>query len=81
MNLEFEKFKKENIISKELEDIRIKNFKKFEQMGFPSKKQEHWKYTDLYSIINNNFDNLEILNHKENSKYKISSRLINIIKN
>ena len=43
MILKFEEFKKENLINKELNDIRVKNFKKFETQGFPSKKQENWK--------------------------------------
>jgi len=69
MILKFEEFKKENIINKELDDIRIKNFKKFEIQGFPSKKQENWKYTDLKTIISSNFNNLEIIDDKKSSKY------------
>ena len=51
MNLKFEEFKKSNLGFKELDNIRIKSFKKFETEGFPTKKQEHWKYTDLKNII------------------------------
>ncbi len=69
MNLEFEKFKKSNLSPEHLDRIRIKNFKKFQAEGFPSKKQEHWKYTDLKNIINNNFQNLRILNNNENSSF------------
>ena len=69
MILKFEEFKKENIINKELDDIRIKNFKKFEIQGFPSKKQENWKYTDLKTIVSSNFNNLEIIDDKKSSKY------------
>ncbi len=65
MSLKFDEFKKFNLTSNELEKIRIKNFKKFEKIGFPTKKQEHWKYTDLRTIINNNFDNLQIINNKK----------------
>ena len=70
MNLNFEEFKKKNLSFKELDNIRINNFKKFETLGFPTKKQEHWKYTDLKTIINNSFDELEIFKDKNNSKYK-----------
>ena len=69
MILKFEEFKKENLINKELNDIRVKNFKKFETQGFPSKKQENWKYTDLKTIISRNFNNLEIVDNKKSSKY------------
>ena len=69
MNLKFKEFKKSNTSSKELENIRNENFKKFEVSGFPSKKQEHWKYTDLKTIISNNFNNLEIFNNEIKSQY------------
>ena len=55
MNLNFKEFQKQNLTLKELDSIRIKNFKIFETKGLPSKKQEHWKYTDLKTIINNSF--------------------------
>jgi Fe-S cluster assembly protein SufD len=70
MNLKFEEFQKSNLGLKELEDIRIKSFKKFEKQGFPTKRQEHWKYTDLKAIIDNNFENLEIIKDKNNLKYQ-----------
>ena len=60
MNLKFEEFHKSRMSFKELDNIRAKNFKKFQTWGFPSKKQEHWKYTDLKNIINNSFSNLQI---------------------
>ena len=62
MNLKFEEFQKSNITSKELDAIRTKNFENFEKKGYPTKKQEHWKYTDLKTIINNNFTDLQIIN-------------------
>jgi Fe-S cluster assembly protein SufD len=69
MSLKFEEFKKTNLSSKHLESIRTKSFKKFETEGFPTKKQEHWKYTDLKNILNNNFKNLRILKNNENSSF------------
>ena len=69
MNLKFKEFQKSNLGLKELDNIRIKSFKKFETQGFPTKKQEHWKYTDLKTIINNNFENLQIFKDKSSSKY------------
>ena len=55
MILKFQEFQKSNLGLKELDSIRIKNFKKFEKLGFPTKRQEHWKYSDLKTIIGNNF--------------------------
>ncbi len=69
MNLNFDEFQKTNLSYKELDNIRAKNFKKFETLGFPTKKQENWKYTDLKNIINNNFENLQIFKDKNNSRY------------
>ncbi len=69
MNLKFEEFHKSNLDLKKLDNIRAKSFKKFETWGFPSRKQEHWKYTDLKNIINNNFSNLQIFKDGKNSKY------------
>ena len=69
MNLKFEEFKKNNFCLKELDNIRVKSFKKFEAKGFPTKKQEHWKYTDLRNIIDNNFQDLQIFNEEIALKY------------
>ena len=69
MNLNFEEFHKLNLSLKELDIIRIKSFKKFETLGFPTKRQEHWKYTDLKTIIHNNFSNLEIYKEKKSLQY------------
>ena len=79
MNLNFKEFQKQNLTLKELDSIRIKNFKIFETKGLPSKKQEHWKYTDLKTIINNSFSNLEILNSTKNNKYN-KNQNFNIMK-
>ena len=77
MNLKFEEFQKLNLGLKELNNIRIKSFKRFETLGFPTKKQEHWKYTDLKNIINNNFANLQIFENKNRSEYDSKSLIKN----
>jgi len=74
MNLKFEEFQKSNSDFKELNKLRVKNFKKFETLGFPTKKQEHWKYTDLKTIINNNFEELQI--YKDVKKLKFNTKLL-----
>jgi Fe-S cluster assembly protein SufD len=72
MNLKFEEFKKSNLNFKELDNIRVKNFQEFEIKGFPTKREEHWKYTDLKTIINNHLSNLKIFNDKNSSQYNNS---------
>ena len=69
MNLKFEEFQKSHPGLKELDNLRIKNFNKFQTRGFPSKRQEHWKYTDLKNIISNNFSDLRIFEDKKSLKY------------
>jgi Fe-S cluster assembly protein SufD len=69
MNLKFEEFQKSNLSFEELNIIREKSFKDFEIKGFPTKKQEHWKYTDLKNIIINNFEKLQIIRNNENLEY------------
>ncbi len=74
MNLKFEEFQKLNQKLKELNNMRSKSFKKFETQGFPTKKQEHWKYSDLKNIINNNFSNLQIF--KDNKIFQYNSKFL-----
>ena len=67
--LNFDTFKKTNQSDSELDSIRIKNFDIFQKKGFPSKKEENWKYTDLKTILYNNLNELELPNHENTSKY------------
>ena len=41
--------------SQGLNDIRNKAIKTFEQKGFPSKKDEDWKYTSLNAILKHDY--------------------------
>ena len=69
MILNFDEFQKANQTGAELDDIRIKNYNIFQKKGFPSKKEESWKYTDLKTLLYNNLNKLEILNNKKTSQY------------
>jgi Fe-S cluster assembly protein SufD len=69
MILNFDEFQKANQTGGELDDIRIKNFNIFQKKGFPSKKEESWKYTDLKTILHNSLNKLEVLNNKKTSQY------------
>jgi len=70
MILNFDEFQKANRTSGKLDDIRIKNYNIFQKKGFPSKKEESWKYTDLKTLLYNNLNKLEILNNKKTSQYR-----------
>ncbi len=42
-------------VTSELHDVRTNAIKNFEKKGFPTKKEEAWKYTSLNSILKNDF--------------------------
>ena len=58
---QFYDFKIEKIkgLSQEEINTRKKNLDLFYQVGFPNKKDEDWKFSDLNSILSQNFDNIE----------------------
>ncbi len=54
-NFKIEKIKD---LSPEEINLRKKNLELFNRIGFPNKKDEDWKFSDLNSIINNNFNTI-----------------------
>lgn len=42
-------------VTSELHDVRTSAIKNFENKGFPTKKEESWKYTSLNSVLKNDF--------------------------
>ncbi|WP_340075939.1 Fe-S cluster assembly protein SufD [Leptobacterium sp. I13] len=62
-------------IDSEIHDIRSEAIKTFEQKGFPSKKEEAWKYTSLNSLLKNDYSVFPkketALDFKEVKKYFI----------
>ena len=64
-----------NNISLKEKDFRERSLKIFHDKGFPNKKIEDWKFTDLNKIINENFEKLELVDAQQTS-YK-SRKLIN----
>ena len=57
---QFYDFKVENIkdLSPEDKNLRKENLDLFYKNGFPNKKDEDWKFTDLSSILSKNFSNI-----------------------
>ena len=45
-------------------EIKEKNIDNFLKKGFPNKRLEDWKFSDLKQIISNNFEDLNFLNEK-----------------
>ena len=46
--------------TKEEKNFRLKNLDYFNDIGFPNKKNEDWKFSDLKAIVSKNFSKLDI---------------------
>jgi len=51
----FMAFEEKVDVTAQLHDIRTSAIKNFENKGFPTKKEEAWKYTSLNSVLKNDF--------------------------
>ena len=51
----FMAFEEQVDVHSELHDLRTSALKNFENKGFPTKKEESWKYTSLNAILKNDF--------------------------
>ena len=56
-NYDFKIDKIKDLSSEEI-SLRKKNLNLFYQTGFPNKKDEDWKFSDLNSILSNNFNKI-----------------------
>jgi len=54
----FEKSLSKGNFSSSQKEIKEKNFNKFIEQGFPTKRNEDWKFSDLNQIISINFENI-----------------------
>ena len=56
-----EKFNFEELKNKEIDNfpIRKDHFNKFIEQGFPNKRLEQWKFSDLNTILNTNIKNFK----------------------
>ena len=45
-------------------------YNSFVEMGFPNRKKEDWKFTDLDNILNSNFDQLTPIKKKGKNQRK-----------
>ena len=71
----FEKSLSEGDFSSLQKEIKEKNFNKFIEQGFPNKRIENWKFSDLNQIISTNFKNLDF--SKKDNQSSIDVDFIN----
>ena len=67
----FEKSLSEGNFSSLQKDIKEKNFNKFIEQGFPNKRIEDWKFSDLNQIISTNFENLDFSKKDDQSSINL----------
>ena len=51
----FMAFEEQLDLSSPIHEMRTSSFKQFERLGFPSKKDEAWKYTSLAKLLKNDY--------------------------
>ena len=71
----FEKLLDDGSFSNSQKEIKEKNFNKFLEKGFPNKRIEDWKFSDLNQIISTNFENLAF--SKKDNQSSIDINFIN----
>ena len=67
LKIDFEKLIENSNFSKKNIESKRENFNYFIEKGFPNKKEENWKFSDLNQIISKNIKNLTFYNDFSNS--------------
>jgi len=62
LKIDFEKLLETSNFSKKNIEIKRKNFENFIEKGFPNRREENWKFSDLNQIISKNIKNLSFYN-------------------
>ncbi len=62
LKIDFEKLLEKSNFSKKNVEIKRKNFDNFIEKGFPNRREENWKFSDLNQIISKNIKNLSFYN-------------------
>ena len=70
IKLNFEKFLNESGFSNSQKEFKEENFNKFFMKGFPNKRIEDWKFSDLNQIISSNFKDFDFSNKETDSNFK-----------
>ena len=62
LKIDFEKLLETSNFSKKNVEIKRKNFENFIEKGFPNRREENWKFSDINQIISKNIKNLSFYN-------------------
>ena len=77
LKIDFDKIIKNLKLSKKDIELREKNLNEFIKNGFPNKRIEEWKFSDLNQIISSNIKELKFFNEKTKPDEFDQSILIN----
>ena len=67
IKLNFENYLNKKNFSSSQKEIKEKSFNNFIKNGFPNKRLEDWKFSDLKQIITTNFEDINFSNKEEQS--------------
>ena len=67
IKLNFENYLNKKNFSSSQKEIKEKSFNNFIKNGFPNKRLEDWKFSDLKQIITTNFEDINFLKKEEQS--------------
>ena len=70
IKLNFKKFLNESSFSNSQKEFKEENFNKFLTKGFPNKRIEDWKFSDLNQIISSNFKDFDFSNKETDSNFE-----------
>jgi len=68
IKLNFENYLNEKNFSSSQKEIKEKSFNNFIKNGFPNKRLEDWKFSDLKQIITTNFEDINFSKKEDQSK-------------
>ena len=66
LKIDFERLLENSNFSKKNVEIKRNNFDNFIKKGFPNRREENWKFSDLNQIISKNIKNLSFYNDYQN---------------
>jgi Fe-S cluster assembly protein SufD len=75
IKINFENYLNKKNFSSSQKEIKESNFNNFIKNGFPNKRIEDWKFSDLKQIITTNFENIDFSKKKNNLILKRISHL------
>ena len=75
IKINFDNYLNKRNFSSSQKEIKESNFNNFIKNGFPNKRIEDWKFSDIKQIITTNFENIDFSKKEEQSNIKANFTL------